>query len=428
MKESILHYIWQQKLFTQQGLRTTEGEMVEIIDVGKINTDAGPDFFNAKVKIGDTIWAGNVEIHTLASDWKKHNHQADKSYDTVILHVVKKADSEVFRFDGAKIPQLELLYPLEIEQNYEALINDKKWVACADKISDVPTIFIHSWKNALLAERLWLKTSNIQNLLIESNQHWEEAFYITLARSFGFGTNSQAFEMLAKSLSISILGKHKNNLFQIEALLFGQAGLLENDYDDEYFQKLKKEFYFLKIKYDLKSIAGSQWKLLRLRPDNFPHVRIAQFASIIHGSSKLFSKIIELTEMDYLVSLFRCEPSEYWKKHYLFGEESTEKSKKLGKSSIYSLLINTVIPFVFYFADRNGNEDLKEKAMNLLEKVPAEKNSVITGWQKVGMKINTAYDSQAFLHLKKIYCDEKNCLRCRIGHKVLTRKKTAPNP
>ncbi len=421
MKESILHYIWQQKLFTQQGLRTTDGESIEVVDVGRLNTDAGPDFFNAKVKIGATTWAGNIEIHTLASDWKKHNHQTDKSYDTVILHVVKKADAEVFRQDGEKIPVLELQYPTEIEQIYEALINEKKWIACADKISDVPPIFIHSWKNALLSERLWLKTSYIQDLLNENNQHWEEAFYITLARSFGFGTNSQAFEMLAKALPVSILGKHKNDLFQIEALLFGQSGLLESENSDDYFQKLKKEFEFLKTKYNLKSIEGSQWKLLRLRPDNFPHVRIAQFAAVIHGSSKLFSKIIDMPELDNLISLFRCDPSEYWKVHYLFGEKGAEKSKKLGKSSIYSLLINTVIPFVFYYSDKKGNEELKEKALTLLEKIPAEKNSIITGWQNLGMQIDTAYDSQAFLQLKKMYCDEKKCLRCRIGHKVLTK-------
>jgi len=422
MKESILHYIWQQKLFTQQGLQTTDGELVEVIDVGKLNTDAGPDFFNAKVKIGQTLWAGNVEIHTLASDWNKHNHQSDKSYDTVILHVVKKADIEICRHEGEKIPVLELKYPAEIEQNYETLINEKKWIACADKIQDVPAIFIHSWKNALLTERLWLKTNHIQQLLDENNQHWEEAFYITLARSFGFGTNSQAFEMLAKSISLAILGKHKNDLFQIEALLFGQAGLLEKENTDEYFQKLKKEFGFLKAKFDLKPIDGAQWKLLRLRPENFPHIRIAQFAAIIHSSTKLFSKIIEMPEADYLISLFRCEPSEFWKTHYHFAEKSTEKSKKLGKSSIYSLLINTVIPFVYYYAHQKGNEELKEKALTLLDKIPAEKNSIITGWQNLGIKVETAYDSQAFLHLKKLYCDEKKCLRCRIGHKVLTKK------
>ncbi|MDO9154382.1 MAG: DUF2851 family protein [Paludibacter sp.] len=422
MKESILHYIWQYKLFTQHALLTTDGVTVDVIDVGKLNTDAGPDFFNAKVKIGNTVWAGNVEIHTLASDWKKHNHQSDKTYDSVILHVVKRADVEIFRSDGEKIPQLELIYPQAIEQNYELLINDQKWIPCADKISEVPEIFIQSWKNALLAERLALKTSHIQDLLNENNQHWEEAFYITLARSFGFGTNSQAFEMLAKSLALSILGKHKNDLFQIEALLFGQSGLLECNELDEYTLKLKKEYDFLRIKYNLEPINGSLWKLLRLRPDNFPHVRIAQFAAIIHSSTKLFSKIIEQPEINYLTGLFRCEPSIYWQTHYLFGEESREKSKKLGKSSIFSLLINTVVPFIFCFAHRKGNEELKETALKLLEKIPAEQNAIVSGWRNVGIQIHSAYDSQAFLQLKKQYCDDKYCLRCRIGHKVLNRK------
>jgi hypothetical protein len=422
MKESILHYIWQQKLFTPQGLRTTDGDEVTVIDVGKLNTDGGPDFFNAKVRIANTVWAGNVEIHSQSSDWNKHNHQTDKAYDTVILHVVKKADTNIYRFDGEKIPQLELLYPENIEQNYEALVSEKKWIPCADKIAKVPSIFIQSWKNALLAERLALKTNHIQDVLNECNQHWEEAFYISLARSFGFGTNSQAFEMLAKSLPLAILGKHKNDLFQLEALLFGQSGLLQATEADEYALKLQKEYDFFQTKYALKPIDGSLWKLLRLRPDNFPHIRIAQFAAIIHSSSKLLSKIIEQPEIAYLQTLFRCEPSLYWKTHYLFAEKSTEKSKKLGKNSMYSLLINTVIPFIFSFAERKGNEALKETALGLFEAIPSEQNSIVTGWQSLGIEIKSAYDSQAFLQLKKQYCDDKKCLRCRIGHKVLTRK------
>ena len=422
MKESILHYIWQQKLFTQHGLRTSDGETVEVIDVGRINTDAGPDFFNAKIKIGETVWAGNVEIHTLASDWKKHNHNNDKSYDTVILHVVKNADCEVFRLDRERIPQLELRYPADIEVNYNNFINNKKWIPCADLVKDIPGIFIESWKTALLTERLAAKTEHIKELLNEYNQHWEEVFYINLARSFGFGTNSQAFEMLAKSVPLSVIGKHKNDLFQLEALFFGQAGLLQKTENDDYLLRLRKEHEFLKTKYALKPIDGSLWKLLRLRPDNFPHIRIAQFAAFINTSTKFFSKIIENPDINYLISLFKSEPSDYWKTHYLFGEISNDKSKKLGKNSIYSLLINTVIPFVFYYADRNGNEDLKEKAIVLFEKIPAEKNSIVRGWQNIGIEINTAYDSQAFLQLKKCYCDEKKCLRCRIGHKVLTIK------
>ncbi|MCE5330525.1 MAG: DUF2851 family protein [Bacteroidales bacterium] len=420
MKESILHYIWQQKLFTAHSLHTTDGEAVEVIDVGKLNTDAGPDFFNAKVRIGNTLWAGNVEIHTRASEWYKHNHQHDKAYDSVILHVVKYADTPVSRSDGETIPQLELVYPLRIEENYEKLISGRKWIPCSEKIADIPAIFIQSWKTALLTERLEQKMTAIQQLLNESNQHWEEAFYITLARSFGFGANSQAFEMLAKSLPLTALGKHKNHLFQIEALLFGQAGFLDGELLDEYGLQLKKEYDFLKIKFGLQPINVEQWKLLRLRPDNFPQIRIAQFAALVHGSSKLFSHILERPELEYLNGIFKTEPSDYWKTHYLFGHESPQKSKKLGKDSINSILINTVVPFLFCYATQKGNQDLKDKSIQLLEQIPAEKNAIVSGWQNTGLKVENAFDSQALLQLKKRYCDEKKCLRCRIGHKALT--------
>lgn len=420
MKESILHYIWQQKLFKPHDLKTTSGEKVEIIDTGRLNTDAGPDFFNAKIKIADTVWAGNIEIHTRASDWQKHNHQHDKSYDSVILHVVKFADTEIRRSNGEIIPQMELAYPASIETRYEELIAEQKWIPCADKISKIPDIFIQGWKNALLTERLEQKMLAIQELLEENNQHWEEAFYIKLARSFGFNTNSHAFEKLAISLPLSALGKHKNDLFQIEALLFGQSGLLNNELHDDYSIKLKKEYDFLKSKFNLEPIQTELWKLLRLRPDNFPHIRIAQFAALIHNSSKLFSRIIENPDIDYLIEIFKTEPSLYWKTHYLFGHESSAKSKKLGQDSIYGLLINTVVPFLFCYAYQKNNQELKDKALSLLERIPAEKNTIISGWKNIGMDIRTAYDSQAFLQLKKLYCDEKNCLRCRIGHKVLT--------
>src|SRR5665647_1107835 len=316
MKESILHYVWQHKLFTSHDLFTTDGEQVEVIDVGKYNTDAGPDFFNAKIRIGETLWAGNLEIHTRSSDWEKHNHHVDKAYDSVILHVVDAADKDVYRIDGERIPQMILVYPKHIETNYEQLINEQKWIPCADKIRSVPSIFIQSWKNALLTERLEQKMQTISDLLIEKNQHWEEAFYITLARNFGFGTNSQAFEGLAKSLPLSALGKHKDNQFQLEALLFGQAGLLTEDAVDEYASRLKQEYEFLRAKFSLQPLSDSQWKLLRLRPDNFPHVRIAQFAALIHSSSKLFSKIVENPNIDYLRTVFACEPSAYWQTHY----------------------------------------------------------------------------------------------------------------
>jgi hypothetical protein len=420
MKESILHYIWQQKLFTAHNLETTEGEAVEIIDVGKFNTDAGPDFFNSKIRIGTTVWAGNVEVHTRSTDWNRHGHHTDKAFDNVILHVVSLSDGDVFRTNGEKIPQLVLKYPNQIETNYNQLLHEQKWIPCADKISSVPSIFIQSWKNALLTERLEQKMEAIQQLLNENNQHWEEAFYITLARNFGFGTNSQAFENLAKSLPLSVLGKNKDQLILLEALLFGQAGLLTDNNEDEYNIRLNREYEFLSSKFSLEPINPVQWKLLRLRPDNFPHIRIAQFASLIHHSSKLFSKIIENPELENLRKLFECEPSEYWKNHYLFQTQSASKSKKLGIQSINGILINTVVPFLFCYAYQKNNQDLKDKAVQLLEQIPTERNAIIAGWQNLGLKSESAFDTQALIHLKKQYCDEKKCLRCRIGHKVLT--------
>ena len=317
MKESILHYIWQFRLFPVQDLKTTDGQTVEIIDPGKPNTDAGPDFFNAKIKIDNTLWAGNIEIHSLSSDWVRHHHTTDKAYDNVILHVVNKADANVFRTNGDSVAQLELAVPDHIRINYDELLREKKWIPCADKIHQVPLFLVNDWKNSLLVERLEQKTEMIETLLSQSNNHWEEAFYVSMARSFGFGTNSEAFERLARSLPMSILAKHKDNIFQLEAMLFGQAGLLENTVNDEYQLNLQKEYRFLQSKYQLKPIESSEWKLLRLRPDNFPHVRLSQFAALIHRSTKLFSKIIESDNLQVMRGLFICEVSDYWKKHFL---------------------------------------------------------------------------------------------------------------
>lgn len=419
MKESILHYIWQFRLFPAQDLKTTDGQTVEIIDVGKANTDAGPDFFNAKIKIDDTLWAGNIEIHTQSSDWIKHRHTADKAYNNVILHVVNRADMNVFRTTGDAVAQLELEVPEHIRSNYEELLSGKKWIPCADKIHLVPQLLVSDWKNALLVERLEQKTDMIENLLSQTNNHWDEAFYVSLARSFGFGTNSQAFERMARSLPNSLLAKHKDNLFQLEALLFGQAGFLEVSGNDEYQRNLQKEYRFLQIKYNLSPIDSSQWKLLRLRPDNFPHVRLAQFAALTHRSSRLFSKILEADTMQELRALFVCEVSDYWKKHYLFGKESSSSVKRLGSKSIDILLINTVIPFLFAYSNKKNADN--ETVIKWLELIPAEKNAIIRKWTELGVSSVSAFDSQALLQLKNKYCDDKKCLRCRIGHRVLSK-------
>ena len=329
-------------------------------------------------------------------------------------------DADIFTTKGEKIPQMELKIPVDIQQKYDELLKGKSWIACENKISKIDAFKINIWKNALLTERLQQKTEAIYALLEQTENHWEEAFYVSLARSFGFGVNSQPFELTAKSLPQSILAKHKDNLFQLEALLFGQAGLLDATAVDEYQQLLQKEYLFLKSKYGLKNANGIQWKLLRLRPENFPHVRLAQFAKLAQKSSKLFSKVLETDYLDGLRALFQCDVSEYWQKHFLFGKESSLSNKKMGKNSIDILLINTVIPFIFAYANRKNFEEPAEKAIGLLEKIPLENNSIIKKWKELGIATENAFDSQALLHLKKHYCNEKKCLRCVIGHQVLT--------
>lgn len=424
MKESVLHFIWQYKLFNSpfDALKTTDGEEVEVIDIGRYNSDSGPDFFNAKIKIAGTVWAGNVEFHQRSSDWKRHQHQLTKAYDNVILHIVEKVDADVFRTNGEKIPQMVFRNLADLQSRYDDLLKNITWIPCENKIHQIEVFQLQAWKNYLLTERLEQKTTAVANVLEAFENNWEEAFYVLLARSFGFGVNNQPFEQLAKSLPLAVIAKHKDNLFQLEALLFGQAGLLNVEMVDLYLNQLQKEYHFLQIKYNLKSMEQSLWKLLRLRPDNFPHIRLAQFAQLIFTSSKLFSKILEQKNIQQLRQLFVCEVSDYWKNHYLFGKMSKPSIKRMGNNSIDILLINTVIPFLFAYGTKKGDQNLVERALDYMEKIPAEKNSVVLKWNQLGVVAANAFDSQALLQLKKNYCDEKKCLRCRIGHQILTLK------
>lgn len=422
MKEAVLHYIWQYKLFVQHDLRTSDGELIEVIDVGKLNKNAGPDFFNAKIRIGKTIWAGNVEIHGCSSDWNKHKHQIDPSYNNVILHVVKEIDVPVFLFDGEKVPQLELKYAESIELNYATLLASKQWVPCSDKINQLSDFELDHWKTVLLMERLSRKVHDI-DVLLEINKHfWEEALFFQLCRSFGFSVNGDAFYTLAKSIPWGLIEKHQHSLFQLEALLFGQSGLLTKaKVSDEYLLSLKKEYEFLKQKYQLQMITPELWRLLRMRPDNFPQIRIAQLASLLHHRKKLFSKIIDQPDMESLIALFaNIAPSDYWRSHYLFGIKSVEKAKHIGLKSIHQLLINAIVPTIYSYANYKDNQQLKDKACSLLEELPPENNYIIRKWAQLGLKINSAADSQSLIQLYKAYCDEKKCLRCSIGYKLLT--------
>ena len=422
MPEEFLHYTWEHRLFYSNDIKTHSGETLEIIDPGKRNTDSGPDFFNAKIKIDSTTWAGNVEIHQKASDWKKHQHQNDKAYDNVILHVVETMDEPISRTSGGEIPVLVLKYPENLASNYLKLLDAKSWIACEDQFHKVDPVLLQLGFNRLMIERLESKTGEIIFNLEQNNNDWNETFYQMLARSFGFKVNALPFELLARSLPFGTLAKHRSNLFQLEALLFGNAGLLNIQLlGDAYFLKLREEYSFLYKKYHLKAIESHLWKFLRLRPVNFPTIRISQLAAVIRGSESLFSKIIESDNIGTLNNLFKVSASEYWDSHYNFNKETTRTVKKeLGKVSAQLLIINVVIPFLFVYGEKQNKPNLKNRALDFLEQLPAENNSVIKKWSGLGVNVRTAFESQALLQLKNNYCEAKKCLNCQIGTKLLT--------
>lgn len=424
MPEEFLQYIWENRLFFSERLTTTTGERLEIINPGKRNSDAGPDFFNAKVKIEKTTWAGNIEIHSKASDWNKHRHQHDKAYDNVVLHVVENADNEITRTNGELIPTLELQYPAQLAQNYRDLLEAKTWIPCADHFYKTDPIVLQLGFNRLMIERLENKTKEILLRLEQNNNNWNETFYQMLARMFGFKVNAIPFELLAKSLPAGILGKHNNNLFQLEALLFGNAGLLNSQLlGDDYFLQLREEYSFLYKKYKLKPIGGHLWKFLRLRPVNFPTVRIAQLAALLNGTEFLFSKILDAKTIDSLKKLFKVKASAYWDLHYNFNRQSKRKViKELGDSSVQVLIINVVIPFLFVYGEKQNKNELKNRALDFLERLPPESNSIIAQWAKLGIQARSAFESQALLQLKNCYCETKKCLNCHIGVKLVSSK------
>lgn len=421
MKEDLLHFVWRTKRFDLFALKTTEGEAIQIQSFGEHNTHAGPDFFNAKIKIGDTLWAGNVEMHLNSSDWKKHNHSDDRAYDNVILHIVLEEDEPIFRKSGTRIPALELKKRIsdKLSKTYLKLLHNEYWIPCQHHFFEVSEMKRNIWLDRLLVERLESKTDIIHQRLEQNKQHWEETFYQFLARNFGVKVNNDAFEQLARATPLIHLSKHKNDLFQIEAMLFGQAGMLEEEFEDDYPNRLKKEYHFLKTKYKLEPIDKVNWKFMRLRPANFPTIRIAQFAQLIYQSAHLFSKILEAENVETLEKLFKIEPSDYWKTHYTFGNKSEEKPKRLGKTAIHLFIINTIAPFLFVYGTQKAETAFQDKALALLESLKPEKNSIINNWKDLGVQPESAAQTQALLQLKNEYCNKKRCLECSVGAAIL---------
>ena len=426
--EALLHYVWKHRLFPLAELRTTDGYRVEVIDTGLPNTNAGPDFFNAKLRIDGTLWVGNVEVHLLASDWAKHGHDRDRAYDNVVLHVVGEADCDVCRTDGTPIPQLVLPVPDSVRQGYAELCRADHRPRCHSILSSLPRLTIHSWLSALQAERLEQKAALIDERLRRCNGYWEDAFFITLARNFGFGLNGDAFEAWASSLPFRAIDKHRDDLFQVEAFFFGCAGLLESAPDaeqpDDYYLRLQREYRYLAHKFSLPApLPAERWRFLRLRPSGFPHVRLAQLARLYHERCSLFSLVMEAESPQAVSALLTARTSDYWETHYTFRHASPRRPKQVGASALSLILINTVVPFLYAYGCHQQTPALCERASAFLESLKAEDNHVVRRWAESGLSVQSAADSQALLQLQQAYCDKRDCLRCRFGFEFLRSKK-----
>ena len=424
MKEDFLHYIWKHKLIVQKKLETTRKESVQLLNSGEHNHNAGPDFFNAQLKIGNQLWAGNVEIHIKSSDWYVHGHEKDDNYDAVVLHIVWENDIEVYRKDNSVIPTLELkrFIDKKVLTNYEKLFSvSQKWINCEHDIDTIDTFSLNNWLERLYIERLEQKSKLIQKLLDASKNDWEAVLFKMLAKSFGLKVNGDAFLSLANSVDFSIIRKEKHNLKSIEALLFGLAGLLNDTIEDGYYQELQKEYNYLLKKHQLKSPIKSQIQFFRLRPNNFPTIRIAQLATLLYQYQNLFSTVIAISNLEELYKLFDISMPDYWKEHYSFTSVSKKSNKKLSKPFIDLVLINTIIPLQFMYLQQNYklNED---GLLHIVKQIKPEKNAVIDKFNALKIASKNALESQALLQLKNEYCMKQRCLQCVIGNFLLTNK------
>ena len=420
MKERLLQYIWQFQYFNRNELTTTSGDALEIIYQGNFNRNQGADFSEGKIKIGNTTWAGNIELHINASDWDLHKHSSDKNYNNIILHVVWQYDRQIKDIGGNILPTLELQNRVSkfLLNKYEELMNTSSFIACEKHAHTINHLVLLSWKQRLLAERLEARSAVIFTLLHQNNFHWEETFWWLIAKNFGIKVNGEAFEKIARSLPVNILAKHKNQVNQLEALLFGQAGLLEKDFTGSYAAMLQKEYRFYKKKYRLQQPA-IQLFFLRMRPANFPTLRLAQLAVLISHSTHLFSKVREEESLKKVSALLNVTANDYWHYHYVFDEESNFKQKNLGDQMINNILINTIVPILFAYGVHHNEQQYKEKAIAWLEQISSEKNAVTKGFEALSFSNKNSFDSQSYIQLKNEYCNRKRCLECAIGNAIL---------
>ena len=421
IKEDLLHYVWKTRQFDLSDLQLVDGRKLEILNFGHQNEDAGPDFSEATIIIDGIKWIGNVEMHTISSMWKRHNHHLDSAYDNVILHVVYEDDCPVIRKDGSIIPTLTLRDRINdsIHNNYSRLISSEGWVPCESMIHQVDSSRVSLWLNQTGISRLERKTGEINALLNQYNNDWEQICFILLCKYMGAKVNTLPMELMARQCDVKILSKNRDHLSGIEAILFGLSGMLQSPYKGEYPQKLITEFKFFQKKYNLNPINPVAWKFSRMRPSNFPTIRIAQIADMMTRSPFIFRRFIEAESIKEVVSLLNARASNYWDNHYRFDVESNIKKKQLSKSWIEMLIINVVAPLLFIYGKSTFNLDLCDKAISFMEDLPAEKNAIINKWQSLGVEVKNALQSQGSLQLKQEYCSSHQCLSCSIGNQLI---------
>jgi len=422
LPEEFLHYLWKHKLLSNN-LSTIHGESIHIVDPGLHNMDSGPDFLCSRIRIGETLWIGNVEIHVRASDWFRHNHQRDEAYGNVIMHVVADNDRIVKNMSGRELQTLCIsgAFDPTLLDRYRNIMQNMSWVPCQGMIQNLEAIHVTARIHAEAVQRLYDKASLIRKELLLLKTDWEECCYRILSAQFGVRINTSSFEMLARTLPVRVLMKHHRDLFQLESLFFGQSGLLHSGLRGKYPTSLKKEHAYLSGKYSLKPMPGYLWKFMRLRPAAFPSLRIAQLAALYHKHLSIFQEIIERKDISSLIELFELTASTYWDKHFIFGKESKASKKRFGRQSIYLLLINAIIPLLHLYGQEMNKPELCQRAISFLEELPPENNAVIKRWASLGIKANNSLESQGLLQLKRQLCDNKECLNCSIGHQLLKR-------
>lgn len=421
--EKLYQYLWNSRMFGRK-LIDSEGRTLEVIDPGQLNTNSGPDFFNSKIKADGTEWAGNIEIHVRASDWFRHGHHNDPAYDNILLHVVGVSDQRIRRKDGSIIPQVVLTMPEDFYRTLSLLQSEAPVIRCAQALSSLSRINVTDWLESLSIERLQMKGNKIKDTYTNCGNDWQQTCFVTLARALGFGLNGDPFEMLARSIPLKILHHHSDSPHQLQALLFGQAAMLDSSLHifDEYYQLLCREYYFLAKKYGLRPMRQGLWKYARTRPQNFPHRRIAFLSKACEGGFSLFSKILATKgKEEEARTLFNWELEGYWHSHFSFDMECKATADTLSRSSITLLLINVVAPILYTYGAMRGDPDLAERGLDLLSELPAEINTITRDWQNYGITAKDALRSQALIQLRKEYCNTRKCLSCRFGHQLLRR-------